>query len=153
MPELTAGTFDPTKNVAKALEEHRKNPACSGCHRLFDPLGMSLEQFDGIGKFRTTYGDGATIDPTGEFPPSNLYPQGIKFTGLKGLSDVVSQDPRFSECITDRMFTYSLGRLVADSDRPYLHNIQSDWMKGTPSIRRLIRSIVLAETFRYRQGK
>jgi hypothetical protein len=152
VPELTAGAFDPTKNVAKALEEHRKNPACAGCHQRFDPLGMSLEQFDGIGKFRTTYADGATIDPTGEFPVSSTYPQGLKFVGLKGLAETVSKNPRFSECIAETMFTYGLGRLIADTDRPYLQAVQATWTSSTPTLRRLIHALVLAETFRYRRG-
>jgi hypothetical protein len=145
VPELTAGTFDPTRNVAKALEEHRKNPACAGCHRLFDPYGLSLEQFDGIGKYRTIYADGATIDPTTELG-------GVKFTGIRGLADTVTKDPKFTACITDTMFTYSLGRLIADTDRPYLEVVQTEWTKGTPTLRRLIRSLVLAETFRFRHA-
>jgi hypothetical protein len=145
VPELTAGTFDPTKNVVKALEEHRKNPACSGCHGIFDPYGLSLEQFDGIGKYRTVYGDGATIDPTTELG-------GIKFTGIRGLADTVTKNPKYTKCITDTMFTYSLGRLIADTDRPYLEAVLTDWTKGTPTLKRLIRSLVLAETFRYRHA-
>ncbi len=145
VPELTAGTFDPTKNVAKALEEHRKNPACSGCHRLFDPYGLSLEQFDGVGKYRTVYADGATIDPTTELG-------GTKFTGIRGLADTVTKDPKFTACVTDTMFTYSLGRLIADTDRPYLEAVRTEWLAGTPSLRRLIRSLVLAETFRFRHA-
>jgi hypothetical protein len=152
VPELTAGAFDPTQNVAKALEEHRKNPACSGCHQLFDPLGMSLEQFDGIGKFRTIYADGTTIDPTGELPASSAYPQGVKFVGLQGLADTVSKNPKFSECIAQTMFSYGLGRLVTDTDRPYLDAVQTTWTSGTPTLRRLIHSLVLAETFRYRHA-
>jgi hypothetical protein len=152
VPELNTGTFDPTLNVAKALEAHRKNPACAGCHKLFDPLGMSLEQFDGIGKFRTLYGDGATIDPTGELPASSTYPQGLTFVGLQGLAETVSKDPRFSECIAETMFSYGLGRLIADTDRPYLHAVHSTWTSGTPTLRRLIHSLVLAEPFRYRRG-
>jgi hypothetical protein len=145
VPELNAGTFDPTKNVVKALEEHRKNPACSGCHGLFDPYGLSLEQFDGVGKFRTVYADGATIDPTTEL-------RGMKFTGIRGLADTVTSNPKFTSCVTDTMFTYSLGRLIADTDRPYIEAVLTDWMKGTPSLRRLIHTLVRAETFRYRHG-
>ena len=50
------------------------------------------------------------------------------------------------------MFTYSLGRLVADTDRPYIEAVLTNWTKGTPTLRRLIQSLVLAETFRYRHG-
>jgi hypothetical protein len=114
---------------------------------------MSLEQFDGIGKFRTTYADGATIDPTVDLPASSTYPMGVRFTGLKGLAETVSKNPKFSECITETMFKYSLGRLVVDTDLPYLHVVETNWKNGNPSIRRLIHSLVLAETFRYRHGK
>ena len=137
--------LDPTKNVRVALEEHRTNPSCKACHAVFDPYGLSLEQFDGIGKYRTTYGDGTTIDPTAEL-------EGIKFTGIEGLADTVTKDPKFSECISDFMFSYGLGRLVTDADRPYLATVKEEWMKGTPSIRRLVQSLVLAETFRSRHG-
>jgi hypothetical protein len=153
VPELTAGPFDPTKNVKKALEEHRKSPACAACHGTFDPYGMSLEQFDGIGKFRTTYADGATIDSTTELAPSDLFPQGAKFSGLKGLADTLSSHPAFQQCIGDNLFTYGIGRLINnDTDRPYLNAIHDEWTKGTPSIRRLIHSMVLAEPFRFRHG-
>jgi len=153
VPLLTAGSLDPTKNVRVALEEHRKSPACATCHALFDPYGLSLEQFDGIGKSRTAYADGAVIDTTTELKPSDVYPNGVKFSGLKGLADTLTQDPKFSQCVQDFMFTYGLGRLISeDTDRPYLNAIQTQWTKGTQSIRNLIHSLVLAETFRYRHG-
>jgi hypothetical protein len=145
VPELNAGTFDPTKNVVKALEEHRKNPACAGCHGIFDPYGLSLEQFDGIGKFRTVYADGAIIDPTTQLGST-------KFTGIRGLADTVTKNPKFTSCIADTLFTYGLGRLISDTDRPYLDVVHAEWTKGTPTLRRLIHSLVLAETFRYRHG-
>jgi len=153
VPQLTAGSLDPTKNVRVALEEHRKSPACATCHALFDPYGLSLEQFDGIGKYRTAYADGAVIDTTTELKPSDVYPNGVAFSGLKGLADTLTKDPKFSQCVQDFMFTYGLGRLISeDTDRPYLNAIQTQWTKGTQSIRSLIHSLVLAETFRYRHG-
>jgi len=153
VPKLTDGPNNPTLNVRAALEEHRKNPACATCHALFDPYGLSLEQFDGIGKYRTAYADGAVIDTTTELKPSDVYPNGVAFSGLKGLADTLTKDPKFSQCVQDFMFTYGLGRLISeDTDRPYLDAIQTQWTKGTQSIRSLIHSLVLAETFRYRHG-
>jgi hypothetical protein len=152
-PELgVAGGLDPEKNIRAALEEHRKSPSCAACHALFDPYGLSLEQFDGIGKFRTTYADGSTIDPTTELLASPAFPQGLKFTGLDGMTEAVTRDPRFSECVMDNLFTYSLGRLVTDADRPYLAAVQAEWKKGALTLRRLIQSLVLAETFRFRHA-
>jgi hypothetical protein len=152
VPELSAGAIDPTKNVREALEEHRKNPACASCHSLFDPYGLSLEHFDGIGRYRSAYADGVTIDATAELSASDVYPQGVKFSGIQGLADTIGKNPMFSECVADFLFTYGLGRLIADTDRPYLDAVLGEWMKGTLSIRRLIHSLVMSEPFRYRHG-
>jgi hypothetical protein len=145
VPDLGAGGLDPSKNVRVALEEHRKNPTCAACHNVFDPFGLSLEKFDGIGKYRASYSDGSPIMPTATRG-------GVEFSGLEGLADVVSKDPKFSVCVADFMFTYSLGREITESDRPYLHLIQEQWKKGAQTLRRLIQQLVLAETFRSRHG-
>ncbi len=144
VPPLSAG-LNPTRNVRSALEEHRKDPACASCHALFDPYGLSLEQFDAIGAYRTTYFDGAPIDPSVELA-------GSTFTGLSGLADTVTRDPKFSECISETLLKYALGRSITDADRSYLTTVNQEWLKETPSIRRLIYSLVLAEPFRFRHG-
>src|ERR1041384_6198008 len=103
--EDAAGTTDLSKgNVRAVLEKHRTNPACASCHKLFDPYGLPLEQFDGIGAFRATYGDGSTIVPDTELV------NGTKLTGLSELADSPTQDPRFKQCIADNMYRYGLGR-------------------------------------------
>ncbi len=145
VPTLSAGGLNPTRNVRAALEEHRKDPACASCHALFDPYGLSLEQFDAIGAYRTTYFNGAPIDPSVELA-------GVTFTGLSGLAETVTRDPNFSECISETLLKYALGRPITDADRSYLTTVNQDWLKGTPSIRRLVYSLVLAEPFRFRHG-
>ncbi|HET6280826.1 MAG TPA: DUF1592 domain-containing protein [Polyangia bacterium] len=146
VPDLGGvGGLDPTKNVRVALEAHRVNPTCAACHKNFDGYGLSLENFDGIGKFRSTYPDGTAIDVSAEL-------DGVSFSGIQGLADTVSKDPRFGECIAEFLFTYGLGRLTTPTDAPYLAIVQDEWLKGTPTIRRLVQSLVLAETFRSRHG-
>jgi hypothetical protein len=54
--------------VRTRLEEHRKNPECATCHNVLDPIGMGLENFDAIGRFRTTYANGDAIDSSGVLP-------------------------------------------------------------------------------------
>ncbi|HEY0711462.1 MAG TPA: DUF1588 domain-containing protein, partial [Polyangia bacterium] len=144
--------LDETKNVRLALEDHRKDPSCSACHALFDPYGLSLEQFDGIGKYRTTYKDGSVIDPSTELAASVTFPDGVKFSGLDGLADTMTKDPKFGACVADNLFMYSLGRPVAETDRPYLAAAQVEWKKGTPSLKRLIQTLTVAETFRFRRA-
>lgn len=145
VPDLAASGFDPKQNVRQALEEHRKDPFCAACHAAFDPMGISLEQFDAIGRFRTTYSDGTTIDPSAELA-------GIKFSGLEGLADVISKNAGFSTCVSEVLFKYGLGRTIDDTDRPYLRLIQAEWQKGAPTLHNLVMSLVLADTFRYRHG-
>lgn len=136
--------FDPTKNVRITLEEHRTNPGCATCHALFDPYGLSLENFDAIGKYRTSYADGSSIDASAQV-------NDIGFSGLAGLADTVTKDPKFSQCLPEFLLNYALGRPVAESDSPYLHAIHKEWMQETPSIRRLVQILVSSEPFRYRR--
>jgi hypothetical protein len=147
VPELgAAGGFDPSKNVKVALEMHRTQMSCAVCHAMFDPFGMALEQFDGIGKFRTTYSDGSTIDPTGVL-------SGKMFSGVEGVSQVVASDPRFNECLAEYLFTYGLGREMKSTDAAALKAVETAWMTGgTPSLRKLIQTLALSDTFRTRHG-
>lgn len=146
VPELGgAGGFDPTKNVKVALEQHRTQMSCAVCHAMFDPFGLALEQFDGIGKYRTTYADGSTIDPTGVLA-------GQQFMGAEGVSQVVVADPRYNECVAEYLFTYGLGRERTASDGPSLKAMEATWLTGTPSLRRLIQTLALSDSFRTRHG-
>jgi hypothetical protein len=146
VPELgAAGGFDPTKNVKVALEQHRTQMSCAVCHAMFDPFGLAMEQFDGIGKFRTTYSDGSTIDPTGVL-------SGQAFMGIEGVSQVVANDPRFNECAAEYLFTYGMGREAKPADAADLKAIEDAWKAGTPSFRRLVQTLALSQTFRTRHG-
>ncbi|MDF3071155.1 MAG: hypothetical protein K0R38_6756, partial [Polyangiaceae bacterium] len=147
-------------NVRQVLEEHRANPACAACHALFDPFGLALEQYDGIGKFRTAYGNGSPIDPATELPKSGAYPEGLKFAGIEGgnglpgVADAVTQNPKFATCVSEKMLSYGLGRLLTDSDKPYLDLVAKGWLKEgeTPNLTRLVHALVSTETFRSRRG-
>lgn len=148
-------------NVRQVLEEHRANPACAACHALFDPFGLALEQYDGIGKFRTTYANMSPIDPATELQPSTAYPSGLKFSGIEGanglpgVAEAVSSNPQFATCISQKMLSFGLGRLLTENDTPYLDVVNKEWLKDgtTPSIPRLIHGLVGTETFRYRRGE
>jgi hypothetical protein len=149
VPKLDA---DPTsadasdQNVRTRLEAHRKNPICASCHASLDPYGLALENFDAIGKYRATYPNGQTIDA------STSMPDGTNFAGLSGLADYVSQKPDLLQCVEQQLFTYSLGRVITDTDQPYLNLIQQNWAASKPSLPRLIKGLVTADTFRKRHG-
>jgi len=149
VPQLT----DTDPNVAnlsvrEKLTQHRENPACAGCHAIIDPYGLALENFDGIGKWRDAYPDGTVIDA------STVSADGVSFTGLAGLTDTVTADPRFTSCVGEKLLTYGLGRTMGDTDKPYLEAVHDAWVQESPpTLRSLIGSLVLTDPFRQRRGE
>jgi hypothetical protein len=134
------------QNVRQRLEAHRASPICASCHANLDPYGLALENFDAIGQYRATYPGGDVIDA------STSLADGTAFTGLPGLVDYVSKQPKLLSCVENELFTYSLGREPTDADQPYLAQIQQDWLTDSATLPRLIEKLILADTFRKRHG-
>jgi len=103
--------------MRERMAEHRDNPACSGCHQLMDPVGFSLENFDAIGRWRSSE-DGKPIDVSGGLP------DGSKFEGVAGLEQALLSRPEvFVDTFTGKLLTYSLGRGVEYYDAPAVRKI------------------------------
>ena len=134
-------------NIRVRLEMHRKNPVCAGCHATFDAVGMALENFDAIGQYRATYPNNAAVDASGKIA------DGPTFVGLEGLTDLLTNDPRFMSCVADKLFIYSLGRGIEATDRPYIDNVTNTWKSSTALLPALMKDLVLADTFRFRRGE
>ncbi len=83
------------------LGEHNLDPVCAGCHKITDPIGLSLERFDGIGAFRR-FENGAEIDTSGTL-------NNVKFLNAAGLGKVISEDPQTTQCVATRAFEYATG--------------------------------------------
>ena len=99
------------------LEQHRANPVCASCHARMDPLGFALENFDGIGRWRTHDG-GEPVDA------SATLPDGTAFDGPAGLRALLdSRREAFVETVTARLLTYALGRGVEHYDQPAIRQI------------------------------
>lgn len=155
VPELDSRAEDTSKlNVRERLERHRAQPPCAGCHALFDPYGLALEEYDSIGLYRSNYEDGTAVDATATLPASAAHPDGLGIRGLDGLARAVADDPRFTRCLALKLLTYGLGRVVKASDEPFLQAAQEEWLAPgqTASIRRLIQALVTTEAFRFRRG-
>lgn len=145
IPELGEDGADlATGNIRDILEAHRANPSCAACHAIFDPFGIALENFDAVGRYRDAYPNGEPIDPSGEI-------QGQQFAGLDGMIEVVNQRPGLTQCVSEKLFVYSLGRGVVDSDKVYLDAMRASWATA-PTLKNLIKTLVVADTFRMRRG-
>ncbi len=99
--------------MRERMEEHRANPTCAVCHRMMDPLGFALENFDGLGGWRESVGPGS-----GPIDASGALPDGTKFIGPAGLREVlVKKRDLFVETFTERLLTYALGRGLEEYDQ------------------------------------
>jgi hypothetical protein len=108
---------NPALKTARArLDAHATSPACSGCHKITDPIGLPLERFDGIGAFRETE-NGASLDVSGQLGSA-------RFSGATGLGQALSGDPALTECVAGRTLEYATGRSIEGQDH-ILQTVQS----------------------------
>jgi hypothetical protein len=133
------------QTVRQVLEAHRANPSCAGCHNVLDPVGLGLEHFDAIGRYRETYASGLPVDSAGKLL------DGSSFDGLVQLADAMSKDPGFVACAARKLFVYGLGR-KADGSEGYLEQIVTQWQGKGLSLQNLLKQLVVNDTFRSRHG-
>lgn len=148
---LEAAAEDETETLADRTRAHAEDPACAGCHVLMDPIGLGLENFDPIGRFRTEE-NGTPIDATGSLLVDG---DSVDFSGATELSLLLADDSRLKECATQKLLTYALGRIVdpsAEGDSCRLEALQSEFESLDYNFRELIELITLTDTFRARRG-
>jgi hypothetical protein len=94
-----------TPRLRETLELHRKKPACSSCHNRMDPLGLALENFDALGRWRDQ-DRGNAVDPTGKLIT------GEPFSNVQELKGILAKEHSrdFFRCLSEKMLTYALGR-------------------------------------------
>jgi hypothetical protein len=123
-PNVPTLKEDETRKVLtmrERMEEHRASPQCAVCHKIMDPIGFALENFDGLGKWRDTYSEASE----GAIDSSGVLPDGTPFDGPVGLREILLNKKRdvFVENFTERLLTYALGRGVEEYDRPVIRRI------------------------------
>jgi hypothetical protein len=148
VPALEATTNGPKKlTLREAMEVHRANTACAVCHRSMDPLGFALENYDGIGEWRTKDG-GSDVDASGKLP------DGTQFEGPAGLKNVLVTTRRdeFISTVTERLLTYGLGRGVEYYDKPTLRAIMRQTEGNQYRLKDLIMGVVTSMPFQMRRS-
>ena len=123
------------------MEEHRANPQCNACHRVIDPLGLTLENFDVTGRWRIR-DNGEPVDAVGD-----LY-DGTKMDGPAGLrAALLKHQDMFILSFTERLMTYSLGRRVEYYDMPAIRKIMRDAAKSNHRFSAFVMGIVTSQAF------
>jgi hypothetical protein len=132
--------------VRERLEEHRKNPACATCHRVMDPLGFSLDNFDAVGQWRSKE-SGLPIDASGQLA------DGTKVDGVVGLRQALLQHPeRFVSTMTEKMMTYALGRGLEYYDMPVVREITRDAARSDYRFSSIVMGIVKSTAFQMKRA-
>jgi hypothetical protein len=126
-----------SKTARDRLVRHSTDPSCSGCHKLMDPIGLALENFDGAGQQRG-YENGELIDTSGEI-------NGIRFTDSSGLGSALRDDPAVPACLVRRAYTYAAGRPIQRSERKLLNHFEDEFAAEDFRLRELISDIATSD--------
>ncbi len=146
VPNLSEAKAGVTASVRQQLEAHRTNPTCAACHRRMDPLGFGLENYDGIGAWRTTDA-GSPIDATGELP------DGRTFDGPVALRSILERErDAFARALTVKLLTYALGRGLTPADRQTVRTIARALPAHDYRFSGLVLEIVRSAPFQLRRG-
>jgi hypothetical protein len=138
------------KNVLTLRDQlalHRKNEPCASCHRLMDPIGLALENFDADAKWRARHGGngGTPIDASAE-----LW-DGAKVNGPAELREhLLTYSPQFVRTITEKMMTFAIGRGVEYSDMPVIRSIVRDVQKNDNKLSAILMGIIESAPFQMR---
>lgn len=144
VPSLTEGKDVKSMTMRQRMEQHRANPVCASCHARMDPLGFALENFDAIGKWRTTEGN-TPIDASGTMP------DGTKFKGPAELRKALLGNPdQFVATLTDKLLTYALGRGTEYYDAPAVRKITHEAAAANYRWSAIISGIVKSTPFQMR---
>ena len=146
VPALKDNTVSSTLSVRERLAEHRANQACASCHNLMDPAGLSMENYDALGRLRALE-DGRPIDASGGLP------DGSKFTGVDGLEQALLAQPElFASTLAEKLLIYALGRGIEPHDGPAIRQIVRNSQEDDYRFSAVILEIVQSTPFQMRSA-
>lgn len=144
VPELERGKL--TGTLRERMEQHRSNPACATCHNMMDPLGFALENFDAVGRWRTTEGR-ETINASGQLP------DGTRFEGIEDLRGHLSTARReqFVRSVAEKLLVYAVGRGTEYYDKCAIDKVVAECRDQDYRFAYIIAAIIQSDPFQ-KQG-
>ena len=145
VPSIDEGSdITAIKSLRQRMEKHRQQPTCAACHKIMDPIGFSLENFDLIGRWRTSEG-GTPIDATSQL---------VDGTPLDGPASLrralLARSDVFVRTMTGKLMTYATGRALKYYDMPAVRAITNDAAKNNNKFSSLVLGIVKSDPFQKR---
>lgn len=138
---LVLPDVDPSNPTTKRqrLDAHRQQPACAGCHALMDPLGLPLENFDAIGRYRTTE-SGLPIDSSGDV-------DGVPVANARAMGEAMAQSKSMAGCMVRRFHAYAMGHEERDVDGTVVNDLISSFEASGYQLRDLVLATVTHDAF------
>jgi hypothetical protein len=127
------------KTMRARLTAHRTDPTCAGCHKLMDAAGLSLENFESDGGFRTAE-NAVPIDTSGDL-------DGIEFSNATGLGTALHDNPAAGACLVRRLYSYALGRSPVRRDMPWIRYLEKHFAADGYRVPELLRDIAVSDNF------
>ena len=127
------------KTVRARVAAHLVNPVCAGCHKITDPIGLALENFDSAGGFRTKE-NGETIDTSGEL-------SGVKFVGSGGLGQTIHDSEAVASCFVSRVFSYATGAAPVPSQSAFVKYAEQRFAAVGYRLPDFLQEIALSDAF------
>ena len=147
VPPLSEEASDAVLSMRERMVEHRRNPVCAACHAIMDPIGLSLENFDAIGRWRDRTEGFESLDVAGSFP------DGTTFDGAAGLKrNLLSRSDQFVRTLAEKLLIYGLGRAVEHYDMPAVRAIEREAADKNYRFSELILGVVRSTPFQMRRG-
>jgi hypothetical protein len=148
-PNVDFSAIEDAGEVATARERlavHNSNPSCAGCHLITDPMGLSLENFDGAGRYRETE-NGAELDIAGEL-------DGVFYEDIAGLATALRDHPKLSYCLVNRLYAYGTGGPVSlRHERDVLKWFESRFAGNGHRLRALLKDLATSDAFTRVRGR
>jgi hypothetical protein len=146
VPQLKEDTDAALLSMRERMAQHRTNPSCASCHARMDPIGLALENFDAVGRWRTRGDDGAPLDTTGTFI------DGTTFSGPAELRAALLRRPQlFVGAVSEKLLTYALGRGLTPADGPAVRAIVKDAERNDNRFSSIVWGIVNSVPFRMKR--
>jgi hypothetical protein len=133
--------------VRQKFLQHRTGATCASCHSQMDPIGFAFESYDAVGAFRSKDDNGFAVDATGQLPT------GEAFSNALELETLISKDPAFPTCLTERLFMYAVGRAENPGDQCALEGALAAAEKQGATLPALVTALAQSTPFTERRGE
>ena len=140
---------DPKATTRERFKVHTASPGCAGCHQVIDGTGFGFENYDQLGRYRTTE-NGLPVDASGDMIGTEESALDGNFTGVAELSARIAKSPRVQQCLATNWYRYAMGRVETEADGCSLGDVQQKFVASGGQFRELLVALTLTDAFRYR---